>query len=127
PLYTEAANFIKSVVADGGTVLFVGTKRSARESIQKEAGRSAQPYVNQRWLGGMLTNFKTIRQSIKRLGEITELAASGALDKRGKKEATQLRREQEKLERSLGGIKNMESLPDAIFIVDVGHESIAIH
>jgi small subunit ribosomal protein S2 len=85
------------------------------------------PFVNQRWLGGMLTNFKTIRQSIKRLGEITELAASGALDKRGKKEATQLRREQEKLERSLGGIKNMESLPDAIFIVDVGHESIAIH
>src|SRR4029079_14527868 len=77
--------------------------------------------------GGMLTNFKTIRQSIKRLGEITELAASGALDKRGKKEATQLRREQEKLERSLGGIKAMESLPDAIFIIDVGHESIAIH
>ena len=75
----------------------------------------------------MLTNFKTIRQSIKRLGEITELAASGALDKRGKKEATQLRREMDKLERSLGGIKNMESLPDALFVVDVGHENIAIH
>jgi small subunit ribosomal protein S2 len=83
--------------------------------------------VNQRWLGGMLTNFKTIRQSIKRLGEITELASSGALDKRGKKEATQLRREMDKLERSLGGIKNMESLPDAMFVVDVGHEKIAIH
>ena len=85
------------------------------------------PYVNQRWLGGMLTNFKTIRQSIKRLAEITELAASGALDKRGKKEATQLRREMDKLERSLGGIKDMESLPDALFVIDVGHEHIAIH
>jgi len=127
PMYTEAANFIKGVIADGGTVLFVGTKRSARESIQKEAERAHQPFVNQRWLGGMLTNFKTIRQSIKRLGEITELAASGALEKRGKKEATQLRREMDKLERSLGGIKNMESLPDALFVVDVGHENIAIH
>ncbi len=127
PMYAEAANFIKGVIGDGGTVLFVGTKRSARESIQKEAERSGQPFVNQRWLGGMLTNFKTIRQSIKRLGEITELAASGALDKRGKKEATQLRREMDKLERSLGGIKNMDSLPDALFVVDVGHENIAIH
>jgi small subunit ribosomal protein S2 len=127
PLYAEAATFIKGVIADGGTVLFVGTKRSAREAVQKEAARSGQPFVNQRWLGGMLTNFKTIRQSIKRLGEITELAASGALDKRGKKEATQLRREMEKLERSLGGIKNMDSLPDAMFVIDVGHEKIAIH
>jgi small subunit ribosomal protein S2 len=127
PMYADAANFIKGVIADGGKVLFVGTKRSARESIQKEATRSAQPYVNQRWLGGMLTNFKTIRQSIKRLAEITELAASGALEKRGKKEATQLRREMDKLERSLGGIKDMESLPDALFVVDVGHENIAIH
>jgi len=127
PLYAEAANFIKGVIADGGTVLFVGTKRSAREAIQKEAERASQPFVNQRWLGGMLTNFKTIRQSIKRLGEITELAASGALEKRGKKEATQLRREMEKLERSLGGIKNMDSLPDAMFVIDVGHEKIAIH
>jgi small subunit ribosomal protein S2 len=127
PMYSEAAGFIKGVIADGGTVLFVGTKRSARDSIQKEAERASQPYVNQRWLGGMLTNFKTIRQSIKRLGEITELAASGALEKRGKKEATQLRREMDKLERSLGGIKNMGSLPDAQFVVDVGHENIAIH
>jgi small subunit ribosomal protein S2 len=127
PMYADAANFIKGVIADGGKVLFVGTKRSARESIPKEATRSAQPYVNQRWLGGMLTNFKTIRQSIKRLAEITELAASGALEKRGKKEATQLRREMDKLERSLGGIKDMESLPDALFVVDVGHENIAIH
>ena len=127
PLYVEAASFIKSVIADGGKVLFVGTKRSAREAVQAEATRCGMPWVNQRWLGGMLTNFKTIRQSIKRLAEITELSVSGGLEKRGKKEATQLRREQEKLERSLGGIKNMESLPDAIFIVDVGHESIAIH
>ena len=127
PMYAEAASFIKGIIADGGTVLFVGTKRSARESIQKEAARSAQPYVNQRWLGGMLTNFKTIRQSIKRLAEITELATSGALEKRGKKEATQLRREMDKLERSLGGIKDMDSLPDALFVVDVGHENIAIH
>jgi small subunit ribosomal protein S2 len=127
PLYTEAANFVKSVIADGGTVLFVGTKRSAREAVQREAARSGQPFVNQRWLGGMLTNFKTIRQSIKRLAEITELATSGALDKRGKKEATQLRREMDKLERSLGGIKDMNSLPDAMFVIDVGHEKIAIH
>ena len=127
PLYGEAADFIKGVIADGGTLLFVGTKRSAREAIQKEAERAAQPYVNQRWLGGMLTNFKTIRQSIKRLFELTELQVSGALDKRGKKEATQLRREMDKLEKSLGGIKHMESLPDALFVVDVGHEKIAIH
>jgi small subunit ribosomal protein S2 len=127
PLYTEAAGFIKSVIGDGGTVLFVGTKRSAREAVQAEAIRAGQPFVNQRWLGGMLTNFKTIRQSIKRLGEITDLAVSGALDKRGKKEATQLRREMDKLERSLGGIKNMDSLPDALFVIDVGHEKIAIH
>jgi small subunit ribosomal protein S2 len=127
PLYTEAANFIKSLIADGGKLLFVGTKRSAREAIQKEAERCGMPFVSQRWLGGMLTNFKTIRQSIKRLAEITELSDSGALDKRGKKEATQLRREMEKLERSLGGIKNMEALPDALFVIDVGHEKIAIH
>jgi small subunit ribosomal protein S2 len=127
PLYAEAANFVKSVIADGGTVLFVGTKRSAREAVQAEAARCGMPFVNQRWLGGMLTNFKTIRGSIKRLAEITELQVSGALDKRGKKEATQLRREMDKLERSLGGIKDMESLPDALFVVDVGHEKIAVH
>jgi small subunit ribosomal protein S2 len=126
PMFTQASAFVKSVAADGGRVMFVGTKRSAREAIQKEAERAGQPFVNQRWLGGMLTNFKTIRQSIKRLEEITELAESGALEKRGKKEATQLRREQDKLERSLGGIKQMESLPDALFVIDVGHEKLAI-
>jgi small subunit ribosomal protein S2 len=127
PLFADAESFIKQIVADGGTVLFVGTKRSARDAIQKEALRAAMPYVNQRWLGGMLTNFKTIRGSIKRLGELQDMATSGALDKRGKKEATQLRREMIKLERSLGGIKGMEALPDALFVIDVGHEHIAIH
>jgi len=127
PLFQEAANFVKNLVADGGTILFVGTKRSAREAVQAEATRCGMPFVNQRWLGGMLTNFKTIRQSIKRLAEITEMATSGALEKRGKKEAMQLRREREKLEKSLGGIKDMESLPDALFVVDVGHEKIAVH
>jgi len=127
PMFAEAAKFIHGVASDGGTVLFVGTKRSAREPIQKEAVRAGMPFVNQRWLGGMLTNFKTVRQSIKRLADLTEMKANGSLDKRGKKEGTMLRRELEKLERSLGGIKHMESLPDAIFVVDVGHENIAIH
>jgi small subunit ribosomal protein S2 len=127
PLFAEAAGFVQKVAADGGTVLFVGTKRSAREPIQKEATRAGMPFVNQRWLGGMLTNFKTVRQSIKRLADLVEMKARGSLDKRGKKEGTMLRREMEKLERSLGGIKHMESLPDVIFVVDVGHEKIAIH
>lgn len=126
PLYAEAAAFARAIVADGGTVLFVGTKRSARDAVQAEAQRCGMPFVNQRWPGGMLTNFKTIRQSIKRLMDLTELQASGALDKRGKKEALQLRREMAKLENSLGGIKDMDSLPDAIFVIDVGHENIAM-
>ena len=127
PLYNEAAGFVKGVVADGGKVLFVGTKRSARDAIQLEATRSGMPFVNQRWLGGMLTNFKTIRQSIKRLQELEELRDSGALERRNKKEAQTLRREMDKLMRSLGGIKDMNALPDALFVVDVGHEEIAVH
>ena len=127
PLFQEAVAFAKSVVADGGTLLFVGTKRSAREAVAKEAVRCGMPYVNQRWPGGMLTNFKTIRQSIKRLTDLTELQESGALDKRGKKEALQLRREMAKLEKSLGGIKDMGSLPDVLFVIDVGHERIALN
>ncbi len=126
PMFAEAVAFARSIVADGGTVLFVGTKRSAREAVQKEAARCNMPFVNQRWPGGMLTNFKTIRQSIKRLMELTDLSTSGALDKRSKKEALQLRREMDKLERSLGGIKDMPSLPDALFVIDVGHERIAL-
>jgi small subunit ribosomal protein S2 len=126
PMYAEAANFVRGVIGDGGKVLFVGTKRSAREAIEKEARRCEMPFVNQRWLGGMLTNFKTIRQSIKRLADLTEMSENGTLGKRGKKEATMMRREKEKLEKSLGGIKQMESPPDVIFIIDVGHEEIAI-
>jgi small subunit ribosomal protein S2 len=127
PLYAAAAAFIKNVAAEGGKVLFVGTKRSAREAVQKEALRCNMPYVNQRWLGGMLTNFKTIRQSIKRLNELDEMAQNGTLDRRGKKEAQMLRREMDKLLRSLGGIRDMTALPDALFVIDVGHEEIAIH
>jgi small subunit ribosomal protein S2 len=127
PLYSQAAAFIKNVAADGGKILFVGTKRSARDAIQKEATRCNMPYVNQRWLGGMLTNFKTIRQSIKRLNELDDMAQNGTLDRRGKKEAQMLRREMEKLLRSLGGIRDMTALPDALFVIDVGHEEIAIH
>jgi small subunit ribosomal protein S2 len=127
PLYLEAAGFVKHVVAEGGRVLFVGTKRSARDAIAREAARCGMPWVSHRWLGGMLTNFKTIRQSIKRLAEIDELAESGMLDQRSKREAQMVRREREKLERSLGGIKEMEGLPDVMFVVDVGHENIAIH
>ena len=126
PMFAEAAAFVKRVAADGGKLLFVGTKRSAREAVQKEAARAGMPYVNQRWLGGMLTNFKTIRQSIKRLTDLEELQANGGLDRRGKKEQQVLRREMEKLLKTLGGIKEMNSLPDALFIVDVGHELIAI-
>jgi small subunit ribosomal protein S2 len=127
PLYAEAAGFIRSLVADGGKVLFVGTKRSAREAIAKEAARCGMPYVSHRWLGGMLTNFKTIRQSIRRLGEIDEMLASGIIEGRSKREAQTLRREREKLDRSLGGIREMDGLPDTLFVVDVGHERIAVH
>ena len=126
PMFQEASDFLKNVIADGGKVLFVGTKRSARDAVARDAIRAGMPYVNQRWLGGMLTNFKTIRQSIKRLTELEDLSASGALERRGKKEAQVLRREMEKLLRSLGGIKAMGGLPDALFVVDVGHEEIAI-
>jgi small subunit ribosomal protein S2 len=127
PLYSQAATFIRGVAAEGGKILFVGTKRSARDAVQKEATRCSMPYVNQRWLGGMLTNFKTIRQSIKRLNDLDEMAQNGSLDRRGKKEAQMLRREMDKLLRSLGGIREMSQLPDALFVIDVGHEEIAIH
>jgi len=127
PMFEEAVAFARSIVADGGTMLFVGTKRSAREAVQKEAARCSRPFVNQRWPGGMLTNFKTIRQSIKRLTDLTDLQETGALEKRGKKEALQLRREMAKLEKSLGGIKHMPALPDVLFVIDVGHERIALH
>jgi small subunit ribosomal protein S2 len=126
PLYKRATEFVRKVVADGGTLLFVGSKRAAREAIATEAQRCGMPYVSQRWLGGMLTNFKTIRQSIKRLHELEELTEAGASVEFTKKEMLKLGREREKLERALGGIKQMDKLPDAVFIIDVGHEEIAV-
>jgi small subunit ribosomal protein S2 len=127
PLYNEAAGFVRQVVADGGRVLFVGTKRSAREAVKAAAARCGMPYVSHRWLGGMLTNFKTVRQSIKRLITLDEMTQNGTLEQHSKREAQGLRRERDKLERSLGGIKEMDSLPDVLFVIDVGHERIALH
>lgn len=127
PLYNDAMNYLGSLVANRGSVLFVGTKRSARDTIREEAARAGMPYVNHRWLGGMLTNFKTVRQSIKRLKDLEAMSQDGTFDKLSKKEALMMRREMEKLERSLGGIKDMNRLPDAMFVVDVGHENIAVN
>ena len=126
PLYNDAMNFIGKLVANKGTVLFVGTKRSARDTVRSEAERCKMPYVNHRWLGGMLTNFKTVRQSIKRLRDLETMDQDGTFDKISKKEGLMLTREKEKLDRSLGGIKEMNRLPDALFVVDVGHEKIAV-
>ena len=126
PLFQEAMNYVGSLAANGGKVLFVGTKRAARDAIREEAERCSMPYVNHRWLGGMLTNFKTIRQSIKRLKELEAMFEDGTIERFNKKEALGLSREREKLEQSLGGIKNMDGLPDALFVVDVGHEKIAV-
>ena len=126
PLYNDAMNFVSKLASKKGNILFVGTKRQARDIIKQEADRCGMPYVNHRWLGGMLTNFKTVKQSIKRLKDLEAMDADGSLERLTKKEALMRRRELEKLERSLGGIKNMGGLPDALFIVDVGHEKIAI-
>jgi len=126
PLFNDSMNFISSLVANGGTVLFVGTKRSAQTTIKENAIRCGMPFVNHRWLGGMLTNFKTVRQSIKRLKDLETMSGDGTFDKIIKKEALLLTRELEKLERSLGGIKDMRGIPDAMFVVDVGYEKIAI-
>jgi small subunit ribosomal protein S2 len=126
PMYKQAAEFVRKLVSEGGTVLFVGSKRAARESVAREAQRCGMPYVSQRWLGGMLTNFKTIRQSIKRLRELEETTEARASTDFTKKEMLGLVRERDKLERALGGIKQMESLPDAVFVIDVGHEEIAV-
>jgi small subunit ribosomal protein S2 len=126
PLYLEAVDFVRKIVADGGTVLFVGSKRAARQAITENAQRCGMPFVSYRWLGGMLTNFKTIRQSVKRLKTLEEVTAEGAHSDFTKKEILKLRRELQKLERTLGGIKDMDSLPDAIFVIDVGHEEIAV-
>jgi small subunit ribosomal protein S2 len=126
PLYQDAMNYLGSLAANGGKILFVGTKRAARDTIRDEAQRCSMPYINYRWLGGMLTNFKTIRQSIKRLKELEAMFDDGTVERFSKKEALGLSRERDKLDQSLGGIKNMDGLPDALFVVDVGHEKIAV-
>jgi len=126
PMARDAYAFIKTIVADGGSVLFVGTKRAARDAIRAQADRCEMPHVSHRWLGGMLTNYKTVRQSVKRLKDLEKMGEDGGFDRLMKKEVLGLTREQEKLERSLGGIKNMGGLPDALFIVDVDYEDIAV-
>ena len=126
PLFHDALNFLGRMAASGGTILFVGTKRAAQECIAGEAQRCAMPYVNRRWLGGMLTNYRTVKQSIKRLKALETSIEEGGLDRMSKKEGLSLQRELAKLERGLGGIKNMEGIPDALFIIDVGHEKIAV-
>lgn len=126
PLYKIAEKFVRSIAANKGKILFVGTKHSAQETILVEARRCGMPYVAHRWLGGMLTNYKTIRQSIKRLKELEAMVNTDAFTGLTKKEVLDLTRENEKLERSIGGIKNMGGLPDALFVIDVGYEHIAI-
>jgi small subunit ribosomal protein S2 len=127
PMFNDAMNYLGQVTANKGTVLLVGTKKAARKLVAEEAKRCGMPYVNHRWLGGMLTNFKTIKKSITRLKELEAMKADGTLYQRfGKKEALGMERELEKLERSLGGIKDMKGVPDVIFVLDVGYEKNAI-
>jgi len=125
--FQEAAKFVQNIAAKNGTVLFVGTKRAARELVAAEAARAGMPYVDSRWLGGMLTNFKTVKTSIKRLKDMEAQAADGGLERMSKKEALLFTRELEKLNKSMGGVKDMKGLPDAIFIIDVGYHKIAVN
>jgi small subunit ribosomal protein S2 len=125
-MYEEAMKYIRQLAANRGVILFVGTKRQARDIVREEAARCGSPYVDQRWLGGMLTNFKTIKQSIKRLQDMETMVNDGTLDKLVKKEALDLQRELDKLNSSLGGIKEMKGLPDALFVIDVGYQKGAI-
>ena len=127
PLYNEAVNFISKQAARKGKILFVGTKRAAQSIIQEEAQRCGMPYINRRWLGGLLTNFKTVKQSINRLKELEVRTTDGTMDRMSKKEMLSHRRELEKLEKTLSGIKEMGGLPDALFIIDVGYEYIAVN
>ena len=122
PLFTEAQDFVRRLAANKGTVLFVGTKRQAREIVQEEATRAGAPYVDYRWLGGMLTNYKTVKQSIKRLEEKSAILENAEQSGLNKKELLDLQREVDKLQRSLGGIKDMKGLPDAIFVIDTGYQ-----
>ena len=125
-MYQEAMKYVKKLSSNKGTILFVGTKRQAREIIKEEAQRCGAPYVDHRWLGGMLTNFKTVKQSIKRLKEMEAMLADGSLEKLPKKEALGIQRELVKFERSLGGIKELNGVPDALFIIDVGYQKGAV-
>ncbi|MBU6501493.1 MAG: 30S ribosomal protein S2 [Burkholderiaceae bacterium] len=125
PMFEEAAKFVRQLSANRGTILMVGTKRQAREIVAAEAQRAGVPYVDQRWLGGMLTNFKTVKTSIKRLKDMKAQQEAG-LDAMSKKEQLMFAREMEKLEKDIGGIQNMTALPDAIFVIDVGYHKIAI-
>ncbi|WP_111496575.1 MULTISPECIES: 30S ribosomal protein S2 [Marinobacter] len=126
PAMDEALKFVQQLAESKNKVLFVGTKRAASKIIKEEALRASQPYVNHRWLGGMLTNYKTIRQSIRRYRDLETQSQDGTFDKLTKKEALERTREMDKLERSIGGIKDMGGLPDALFVIDVDHERIAI-
>src|SRR5579872_448628 len=126
PLLQDAFNFVGKTAANKGKILFVGTKPAAQEIIKEQAIRCRMPYVNHRWLGGMLTNYKTIRQSIRRLKELESMFEKNNFGRLNKKEILHLTREKDKLERGLGGIKNMGGLPDALFVIDVGYEKIAI-
>jgi small subunit ribosomal protein S2 len=125
-MYQDALKFVRQLSANKGTVLFVGTKRQAREIIREEAQRSGAPFVDYRWLGGMLTNYKTVKQSIKRLKDMEQMQQDGTFDKLTKKEGLNYQREMAKLDRSLGGIKDMNGLPDAMFVIDVGYQKNAI-
>jgi len=126
PMYQEALKFVRQLTSNKGQILFVGTKRQAREIVKEEAMRAGAPYVDYRWLGGMLTNFKTVKQSIKRLKDMDAMVADGSMERLSKKEQLMYNREREKLERSLGGIKDMGGIPDALFVIDVGFHKIAV-
>ena len=124
--FQDATKFLRQIAAKGGTVLFVGTKRAARELVAAEATRAGMPFVDSRWLGGMLTNFKTVKSSIKRLKDMEVIVADGGTERMTKKEALMFQRELDKLNKSIGGIKDMNGLPDAIFMIDVGYHKIAV-
>ncbi|HEY6720136.1 MAG TPA: 30S ribosomal protein S2 [Burkholderiales bacterium] len=126
PMYQDALKYVRQLTANKGQILFVGTKRQAREIVKEEAQRAGAPYVDYRWLGGMLTNFKTVKGSIKRLKDMDAMIADGSAERLSKKEQRLNVREREKLERSLGGIKDMGGVPDALFVIDVGFHKIAV-
>ena len=125
-MYNRALHYVRQLAANKGTILFVGTKRQARDIIREEATRSGSPFVDYRWLGGMLTNYKTVKQSIKRLKDMEQMVQDGTVERLPKKEQLHFQREQSKLERSLGGIKDMNGLPDAMFVIDVGYQKGAV-